>query len=131
MINNEISMTAMPPVQFLILVRSLKRDMIPNRKKIIEKIVDAILFRLEGIKEYCNIPSKENLLRATLDQPLHWDPVEKFTIGEIQSEKRYSEQKFANTNCKNAIDSILNVVRQLTMTKTIVIRDHPGAGKSF
>ena len=43
-INNKNSMIDMPPFQYSILARSLKRDMIQNRKKIIENMVDAILF---------------------------------------------------------------------------------------
>ena len=107
-INNQSSITDMPPVQFSILASSLKQDMIQNRKKIIEKMVDAILFELERIKEHCNYPSKENLLSATLEQPLHWDPVENFTIGEVESKNSYSEQKFAITDCKHTIGSIFN-----------------------
>ena len=52
-------------------------------------MVDAILFELEGIKEYCNIPSKQNLFSATLEESLHWDPVQNFTITEMQSEDSY------------------------------------------
>ena len=66
------------------------------------------MFELEGIEEYRNIPSKENILRATLGQPLHWDPIENFTIGEIQRDNNYSIETFAITNCKNVIDSVLN-----------------------
>ena len=97
----------------------------------ISQTVDAIFLELENMIIPCNIPRKDDLLNSSLELRLDWDPVVNFKKSEMQSEESYIEQKFAIHSCKNAIDAYSNTINQLTMTKSIVIRGHPGAGKSF
>ena len=33
--------------------------------------------------------------------------------------------------CKGSIDTYFNIMTQTTFTKSVVIRDHPGAGNTF
>jgi predicted GIY-YIG superfamily endonuclease len=130
-IKNAIAMTDMPPVQFSLLARSMEDKMIKNRRESLKKTIDAIYIELDELINTCNIPPKEELLNATLNNPCNWDPIASFTKGINQSEESFNEQKFAIQTCIQAIDSITNLSDQLTMTKSIVIRGHPGAGKSF
>ena len=43
--------------------------------------------------ENCAIPSKEELMNATKDNPLTWDPIGNFTSAEWQPRESFKEQK--------------------------------------
>ena len=93
--------------------------------------MDSIFLELENMIIPCNIPSKDDLLDSSFELRLDQDPVENFEKSEIQSEESYIEQKFAIEKYKNAIVAYSNTISQLALTKSIVIRGHPGVGKPF
>ena len=130
-IKDEIPISDMPPVQYSILLRSMKEDMVKQRRKCLEEVINAVYLELGNLTTQCNVPSKEQLLNATIANRLHWDPVASFVQGEMQNEDSYNEQKFAIQKCKDTIDKYLGVENQLVMTKCVGIRGHPGAGKTF
>jgi predicted GIY-YIG superfamily endonuclease len=130
-VHGEIAVTDMPPVQFSLLSQSMQEEMVQNRKCITGKIIDAVFLELDHLVESCNIPCKEELMNATLQNRLDWDPVECFVQGNEQSDGSYIEQKLAISTCKNTIDSYVNIMDQTTMTKSVTVRGHPGAGKTF
>ena len=130
-VKNEITMTDMPAVQFSVLAKSMVKEMVENRKKQLEKTIDAVMMELGNSVENCQIPSKDDLMNVTMENQLYWDPVECFTRGENQSEESFKEQLFAIQTCKHAIDSFTNITQQTVMTKSVIVRGHPGAGKTF
>ena len=130
-VRGEIAVTDMPAVQFSLLAQSMQEEMVQNRKCITKKIIDAVFLELDYLVQSCNIPSKEELMNATLQNKLDWDPVECFVQGNEQSDGSYLEQKLAISTCKNTIDSYVNIMEQTTMTKSVTVRGHPGAGKTF
>ena len=130
-VKGEIALTDMPPVQYSILARSLDEDIVKNRQNQIEKSIDAILLELEDLIERCNIPSKSELMNASLSNRVNWDPVTSFCRGPQQSEASFLEQKLAIQTCKKLMDSHMDILNQTVMSKSIGIRGHPGAGKTF
>ena len=130
-VKNEIAMTDMPAFQYSTLVQSLKDEFVNNRKKVKKNTIDAMYNEMSDLIDRYNIPSKELLLNASIDNDIKWDPVEQFCRSPEQSEESYVEQLIAIKTCKDAIDSIMNFTSQTTMTKSVVIRGYPGAGKSF
>ena len=130
-IKDEIPITDMPPVQYSILMRSIREDIVKERRLQLENLIDAASLELGSLTVQCNIPSKEQLMKATIDQRVQWNPITSFIQGESQSDDSYLEQKFAIKQCKEAIDKYIGMGEQLTMTKSIGIRGHPGAGKTF
>ena len=129
--NDEITMSDMPPVQFSRFARSMQTELILHRKIVLTRIIDAVYLELENLREQYSLPSKEDLIAVTMDNTINWDPIEMFRKGTNQTNESYEEQKLAISLCKKAIDSYINPSSQLTLTKSVAIRGHPGAGKTF
>jgi predicted GIY-YIG superfamily endonuclease len=128
-IDNGISMTDMPPFQYSILAQSMEEEFIKQRKDIIGKVVDVLYLEFQGLT--VDIPSKEDLKNTSIDTQVDWDPLLHFHKSPDQNIQSYEEQRMAIQLCKNAIDSFSDIHTQTTMTKSIVVRGHPGAGKTF
>ena len=87
---------------------------------------------MQDLIDRCNIPSKHELISTqSSNTTIEWDPLENFCQGDNQIVESYNEQRQAIQLCKNAIDDYLNVNKQTVLTKSIAIRGHPGAGKTF
>ena len=52
------------------------------------------------------------------------------SIIKVQSEHSCLKQNMALQICKEIIDTYCNITTQTTLKKTVVIRGHPGAGKT-
>ena len=96
-----------------------------------ENIIDAIFTELDDMVKSCNIPSKENLLNATISNDLDWDAINSFTKNINQSDESFSEQKFTISTCVHAINSYCNIFNNKILIKSVNIRGHPGTGKTF
>ena len=59
-------------------------------------MIDAYLKEVEFAVIDCNIPSKEELIAATISEPIEQDAIESHTEFFNQSEESYQEQKFSN-----------------------------------
>ena len=81
--------------------------------------------------ETWNIPSKDDLMNATVGNEIEWDPVASISRSPAQSQESFLEQKLSISTCKKAIDSYCDVLQQTSFTKSVIIRGHPGAGKIF
>ena len=130
-VQQEIAITDMPAVQFSLLAKSMMAEMIMNRRNIVEKTIDAVFLELGDLVETCNMPSKQELLNVSIENKIEWDPVESFVQGDNQTLESYHEQRVAIETCKKSIDSYVNVTEQTIMTKSVIVRGHPGAGKTF
>ena len=131
-VKDEIPSSDLPPVQYSILLRSMKDEAVQNRQRLLSRFIDAILLEMgeELIQQY-EIPTKEELLDTSLEHPIAWDPISCMSKSAIQSDESFLEQKMAIQTCKDAIDSYCNIMNQTTLTKSVIIRGHPGAGKTF
>lgn len=77
------------------------------------------------------IPSIEESLRASKDDPFRWHPVETMTRSDGQSEDSFTEQKFALDIAVRAIDRYKFGFGGNSMTKGVLNNGAPGAGKTF
>eukprot|EP00957_Ditylum_brightwellii_P040017 3028499-Ditylum_brightwellii.AAC.1 len=100
----------MPAVQLLALL--LERDDIFElfKKGLTSDVTRAALREIGDAHERCNIPPFEDLSSATLDNPLHWDPVTNFMISPGQSTASFEEQRHAVKICVESIDKYLSVM---------------------
>ena len=131
-VNDEIPSSDLPPVHYSILMRSMKDKAIENRRIVKSKFIDASLIEMGNeMININNIPTKEQLMNATLENPCNWDAYNSMTQSSIQSEESFLEQKFAIKVCKQSIDTHCHMTNQTTLTKSVVIRGTPGAGKTF
>ena len=131
LVKGEIPLTEMPPVIYSTLIRSIEEEIVQERRKHLERVIDAVMIEMEGLVQLYNLPSKNDLMNATLDNVLPWNPLQSFQRGPQQTEESYKEQKLVISTCMKAIDSYKNIQNQLSMVKSICIRGHPGAGKTF
>ena len=58
----------------------------------------------------CSIPTKEDIINTTMENPIIWDPVESFDIFTNQSDSSYNEQKLAIGIVKDSIDSYIDTI---------------------
>ena len=94
-------------------------------------IINAAFLELGDMVEHWNIPSKEELFNASVGNEVDWDPTETISLRPPQSIASFSEQKQSIILCKDAIDSYCDINHQSKFTKSIIVRGHPGAGKTF
>ena len=131
-IHDEIPLTEMPPVQLSTLLASQEENIVNHRLRLKTGLIEAAFEELgeESIRR-CRIPSKENLLNATAQNPLGWDPVESFHQNALQSQDSFNEQKFAIQTVVETINSYRDFTHQTTYTKNVGIRGIPGGGKTW
>ena len=94
-------------------------------------IITSALTELNEAIERCQIPSKEDLMDATKENPIFWNAYESMQQpSPIQSEESFREQKFAVEVCTETIDRY-NDLFQKYMVKSCTIRGYAGCGKSW
>ena len=93
-------------------------------------MIDAALKEL-GQETIANsrIPTKNELMRSTKDNPIEWDPVENFTQNNGQPTQSYAEQKLAVKFYKDATDDYLRC--DISFVKCTGIRGAAGSGKTW
>ena len=129
-IYNEMLMTEMPAVQLSALL--LERDDVFELFKngLISDVIRAAMREIGDANKRCNVPSFEDLSSATLDNPLHWDPVPNFRRSPGQSTSSFEEQKYAVKTCVESIQKYLSVMN-VEHVKNIIVTGFPGSGKTF
>ena len=96
-----------------------------------EEIITSALTELNQSRERCNLPTKEELLSATKENPIDWNAYNSMkNPSPIQSEESFNEQKIAVKVCTEAIDKYNNIF-QKCMVKSCTIRGYAGSGKSW
>ena len=65
----------MPPVQLSTLIASKEEEVVAFQEEIKSNVVDAGLKEVEFAVNVCNIPTKEELMGATISDPLDWDAI--------------------------------------------------------
>ena len=96
-----------------------------------EKIIKAAQNELQSCNDLFNVPSFEELMNATKENQLEWDPVSNFKRSLHQSEESYNEQLIAVKHCVSVIDRYCSIEHQYTFQKSVVLVGAPGSGKSF
>lgn len=130
-IRNEIPVSEMPSVLVSALLSEHGEEVDRYVKKIREDMVDAAIRELGQAVIDCNIPSRESLVNASLENPVEWDAVANFKKSPNQSDESYIEQLRAVRICAKQIDSHCNWNESGTYTKNVILSGFPGAGKSF
>ena len=62
---------------------------------------------------------------------IEWDPVATFLMIPSQNYESSPEKKIAIETCQKAIDSHCDILKSTRLIKPVILRDHPGAGKTF
>lgn len=129
-IDDEIPISDMPPVQLTALFADIEESKDSYKTTIKSNIIDAALKELsETAIEKCNIPLKQDIMNATKDLPYRWDAVTNYTQGDTQPDSSFNEQKLAIELCTRAIDSYTAVSH--IFTKSAGIGGFPGSGKTW
>ena len=130
-VKDELPVSDMPPVQLSTLLASKEEEVIMFQEEIKSNVVDAGLKEVELAVDACNIPTKEEMMGATVSDPLDWDAITLHSKFANQSEESYEEQHLAIQTCIGAIDSYRLTLFQDTYTKNVGIRGFPGGGKTW
>ena len=129
-IHNRIPISDMPPVlQSQINERiedNIKNDWL-DRKNMLVKVCE---MELGSRRVECSIPSPDDILSATKENPLNWDPSTALVRGQMQSEESCKDQMRGIKMCVNGIKSYLDIIRPY-FPRSIVFEGAPGTGKSF
>lgn len=68
-------------------------------------LIDAALKEIGSTTDrLCNVPAKEDLLNTRINQPLYWDPIERFCRNSCQYQDSYHAQLFVIRICVNTIN---------------------------
>ena len=130
-IRNTIPITEIPSVQRTTLASSIEdkcKEYVEKQKK---ETIQSALKELEDASERCNIPSIDQLLSATKENPLDWNALESFTEpSSLQNDLSFAEQRQSTKICTEAIDDYANVFKS-SMIKSCTIRGYAGSGKSW
>ena len=72
----------------------------------------------------------DELLNATIIEPLDWDPIVNFRKTPTQTDASYKEQLLAIKVCVESINSYLDLMNN-SFVKNIIIAGFSGGGKKF
>ena len=78
----------------------------------------------------CQLPPLDELLNATIIEPLDWDPIVNFRKTPTQTDASYKEQLLAIKVCVESINSYLDLMNT-SFVKNIIIAGFPGGAKTF
>ena len=129
-IHNEIPITDMPAVLQASIDHYNEEKLNRKWNEAKDKIVTAALTELEHSLTICNIPTKEVLVAATLENPSGWDALNSFGKTDVQSQESFVEQKKALTLCIQSINQFRDPHRNIVVNNN-VIHGGPGCGKTF
>jgi hypothetical protein len=129
-IDNELTTVDLPAVQQSILFNEINEKNQSFLRDVKSKVIDAALKELgQETIENSQIPTKNELMTLTKDNPMEWDPVENFTQNHGQPTQSYTEQKIAVKLCKDATDNYLRF--DTSFVKCTGIRGAAGSGKTW
>ena len=129
-IHNEMSLNELPPYSMAV-IRSNKTDEnIQYWSSFVKSQVHSIY---SSIPVSERIPSKDDILKATRDTPIFWDPITSFAQYPNQSLESFNEQKQAIALNVKQINKYKTTTGQAsrTYTQNIITYGSPGSGKSF
>ena len=72
---NELPICDILPVQLSTLMASIEEDIVLHKKKIKSNVINAAIEELRSGITLCNVPSKDELEAASLNQPLNWNAI--------------------------------------------------------
>ena len=129
-IDNELTISDLPAVQQSELFKEINDKNSEFLDRVKPNVIDASLKELgQATIENCNVPTKDELMLATKQDTVSWDPVEKFSINEGQPRQSFEEQKLAISLCKESIDRYLNFSNRFF--KCTGICGSAGSGKTW
>ena len=129
-LKDEIPMTEMPPVQLTSILAIREEAELMMLKEMKSKLTKAGLKEI-GDHSSFNLPTYDEIMAATKDQPLDWNPVESFRKNPTQSDESFEQQSLAIKVTKQTIDSYLCLSGSTMVTKNLGIRGFPGGGKTW
>ena len=129
-INNNIPITSMPSVQQSSLYASIEEDKVAYIKEIKNKMISSALMEMGDARIRCSIPSKDNLLNATKENPANWDAISTFEKSPNQSNSSFNEQKLVVETVVSALNNYSNIFHT-NFVKSCTIIGSAGWGKSF
>ena len=124
-INDEISISEVPAVQLLALL--LENDKVLDQLKKIDIVLSEIWELGDAYKRY-KVPSLDELLNATINEPLDWYSVVNFIKLLQKMMPSYNEQLFAIKVCVESINSYLDFMNT-GFVKNIIIAGFPALVK--
>jgi len=130
-LRDEIPISDMPIVQMCTLLANREEEVENFAKDIREQMIKACLKQIAYNVVICNVPSFEEIMNATLENPCEWNALECFSRYNGQSDDSFQEQKYAIKIICNSIDEITDIWKASKFTKNVIVRGFPGAGKTF
>ena len=124
-IKNAILINKMRTIQLSALL--LEHDELFDQllKEMKNNVVQAAIRELGEAYLRCNVPSQNELINTTKDEPLHWDPVSGFIKSPQQLDASCERQLFAIKVCVQLIDTYLDLL-DTRFVKNIIITGFPG-----
>ena len=93
--------------------------------------MEASLKELGNMTETYNIPTKMELLNASISTPLEWNAINNFQKGNEQSQSSYEEQKLAINMTCTSLYNYATGYNENYFVKSNCISGAPGSGKTF
>jgi hypothetical protein len=129
-VRNELLVSDMPSVQLSTVLQSMEDADQAFRLNKKTRLVEAA-YKEIGTELFSRLPSKEDVLVATKEYPVAWDPVNVLRRSRHQSLASFNEQKLAIEVAIASIDKYKDINLAATVTKNVGIRGFPGGGKTW
>lgn len=130
-LRNEIPITELPPSLLANLWNAQEEDILEYSDSLRKSLIEAAKKEINDTENNYNIPAKADLLQATKENALDWNPISNFKYIEGRSRESYNEQRHAIVECVKSIDKHANIFNSTSYTKNSGIRGFPGAGKTW
>ena len=130
-IRDEIAISDMPPALQTSLDASYEDSVTEAIKQMKSTLISAAFREIGDNTTLYNVPSYEEFMECTRDQPINWRADENYVRAPEQNLSSYMEQKQVVTYATNTVDHYLDASRQTTFVKNLVITGAPGSGKTY
>lgn len=125
--DSSIPMYDYPPCLATEIEFSKEKEFAQEWNRLTKDQLRSIMMNLKHIQD---IPSVQDIVRATKDMPLEWDPLNSIIQFDTQSDDSYTEQQFSIELTIRSIEQYKQSYHQ-RITKGLLYNGVPGAGKTF
>lgn len=128
LLDDEIPLAELPPSILTELLFEKNEEIQKQWEEYASSQLDVMYETLPTLE---TLPKKSDVLMATKQKPIHWDPLQTIPKSEQQSDLSYKEQRMALRMGVNAVKKYSLQFGINSQTRGVLTHGNPGSGKSF
>lgn len=131
LLEDAIPLSELPPCLLTEILNDKDEKLRSNWEKTRCAQLSMIYDQLSNQSNSNEYPAKDDVEKATKENPIHWDPISVMRRSSSQSDESFQEQKVAAGYGKRAVDKYCRQFGVTSRTRGVLTHGSPGAGKTY